>query len=168
MPMDNDQMTKQRKASSPRFVLGMAIVCVLASGYPFYSAWDARRLGSASEPSTCGILGKSVTAGTDSDGGSDGYYPVVELAHTVDGQRYTREDTGKRYISESDARQSTSELLIGSEVACRYVAGSPAKVVLLEQNPAQFGAMLGFGLFLLAMPIAMFLWERKQPGWRGP
>jgi hypothetical protein len=157
----------KRKAASPRFVLGMAIVCVLASSYPLYVAWQTRRLESASEPSTCEILRKGVRV-SESEDSPDSYYPVVEIAHIVDGQRYTREDSGKRFISESDARQATAHLAIGSEVGCRYVAGSPAEVVALERDPGQFRGMLFFGLFLWVMPLGIFLWERKQPGWRGP
>jgi hypothetical protein len=71
----------ERKAWSPRFVLGTALVCVLASSY--------------------------------------------------------RTDSGKRFIAESEARQATTHLVIGSEIGCRYVAGSPAEVVVLEQNPGQ-------------------------------
>lgn len=80
-------MNPPRKAASPNFVLGLAIVCVLVSTYPFYVAWEAWRLGGASEPSICEVLDKSVDASTDSDNNSSGYYPVVEIAHTVDGQR---------------------------------------------------------------------------------
>lgn len=158
----------KRKAASPGFVLGTAIVCVLASGYTLYFAWQARRLASASEPSTCEILNKDVRVALDSDGATDGYFAVVEIAHTIDGQRHTREDAGKRFLTDSDARQATAHLLIGSEVPCRYVAGSPAEVVVLEQPPGQFAGLLFFGVFLLVMPLGIFLWERRQPGWRGP
>ncbi|HLT39895.1 MAG TPA: DUF3592 domain-containing protein [Enhygromyxa sp.] len=161
-------MSKPRKASSPYFVLGLAVVCVLASTYPLYLAWQARRLGSASEPSTCEVLNKSVDTSTDSDGGTDGYYPVVEIAHTVDGQRHTRKDSGKRFLISSDAWQAIAHLQIGAEIPCRYVAGSPGDVVVFEQDPGQFRGMLLFGLCLWLMPIGVFVWERRLPGWRGP
>jgi hypothetical protein len=161
-------MSKRRKASSPKFVLGVAIVCVLASGYPLYVAWQSNRLGGASEPSTCEILGTTYEQSTDSDGGTDGYYPVVEIAHTVDGQRYTRKDSGKRFSISSDAVNAVKHLRVGDAVPCRYVAGSPELVVVLEQNPKQALGMLIFAGFLWLMPIGMFLWERKQPGWTGP
>lgn len=157
----------KRKPASPGFVLGLAIVCVLAGCFPFYSAWQARRLGSASEPSTCEILSKDVRV-SESEDSADGYYPIIEIAHTVDGERYTREDSGKRFIAESEARAAIAHLVVGSKVGCRYVAGSPAAVVALEQDPGQFRGMLFFGVFLWLMPLGVFVWARRQPGWSGP
>jgi hypothetical protein len=156
------------KTPSPRFVLGLAIVFVAMSAYPFFTAWDAQRLIGASEISTCEVLSKKVESYDDPDGSSNGYYPYVEIAHTIEGQRYVRVDSGKRFITQSDAHQAISQILVGSQLECRYVAGSPADVVLLEQADGQVPGMLIFGVLLWVIPLGIFLWARTRPGWGSP
>ena len=154
------------KGLNRRAVLVLVVVFPLISLYPLYVAWTACRLIGADQPSTCELLDKGVDAPTDQDGSTQGYWPTVEIAHTVDGQRYERKDTGRRFVSESDARASTSGLRVGETIPCRYVAGSPAEVVALEQDPGQVRGMLVFAGILLVIPIGVFVYARTQPAWR--
>lgn len=157
---------KTTNTPSPRFILAMAAVFALVSIYPFFVAWQAHRISGASEPSTCEVLAKRVEAYEDSDGSTNGYYPYLEISHSVDGQRYEREDSGRRFISESDARAAITEFVVGAQIECRYVTGSPAEVIALEQDDGQVRGMLIFGVLLWVIPLGMFLWARTRPDWR--
>ncbi len=159
-------MGKKKAKASPMFILGLTIVFGLGSAWAFWSAWSAARLSWADQPSTCEVLATRVeSSSAESDGSNERYYPVVELAHSVDGQRYTRADSGPTHLMRIDAREEIRDLRVGQSVDCLYIAGSPADVVYFEERDGQIYGMLVFGSLLLVLPVVAFLFERRKPGW---
>jgi len=134
----------------------MALLCVPAAAMIGFLGWQELRLASASERSMCDVLGV----------GSVGGAPWVILVHTVAGERYERKDLGPAGVTGGAADALIEGLSPGARVECRYPAGKPSLVVYFERDPLN-GQMLAAGAAVLLLLLAgVFLWARRQPGWR--
>ena len=122
----------EKKKISPK-VIALAVTLVLApiAGWLAFGGLQGGRLASASEPSTCSVLG----AGTEAAEGN-GYVPWVILVHTIAGERFERRDEGPPSDSEPEAREAIADLTPGQEVPCRYVTAAPSLVVYFERAPS--------------------------------
>ena len=140
----------EKKKTSPK-VIGLAVTLLLApiAGWLAVGGLQGGRLASASEPSTCSVLGASTES---AEGG--GYVPWVILVHTIAGERFERRDEGPVSDSEPEARQAIADLTPGQEVACRYPTGAPSLVVYFARDPRGADAKLygagGLALVVLA------------------
>ena len=140
-------------ARSKRVSWAIALVVVLAlgpvAGWLAFGGLQGGRLASASEPSTCSVLGASTE---EADGA---HVPWVILVHTIAGERFERRDEGPVSDTEAEARQLVADLSPGQEVPCRYVAGAPSLVVYFERDPGPANLRLmgagGLGLALLVV-----------------
>jgi len=133
-----------------------AVLTPLATGLG-YVGWTELELASASERSTCDVLG--VSAGE----GEGEWQPSVILVHTVAGERFEREDRGPNVASASEANALVEGLVPGARVPCRYPAGKPSLVVYFDRSDTPARAMLA-GAVILAFAIVVALgWARRRP-----
>ncbi|MBO6938386.1 MAG: hypothetical protein JJ863_25685 [Deltaproteobacteria bacterium] len=140
-------------ARSKRVSWAIALVVVLAlgpvAGWLAFRGLQGGRLASASEPSTCSVLGASTE---EADGA---HVPWVILVHTIAGERFERRDEGPVSDTEAEARQLVADLSPGQEVPCRYVAGAPSLVVYFERDPPANLRLMGAGGLGLALLVVI-------------
>lgn len=150
-------MGKKRKRRSPRaVVLIMALLLLPAAAVLGFFGWQELQLASASERSTCDVLGV----------GSMGGAPWVILVHTVAGERYERKDLGPAGVTGDAADALIEGLRPGARVECRYPAGKPSLVVYFERDPLNGQMQLAGSATLLLLIAGAFFWARRQPGWK--
>ncbi len=139
------------QAASPKVVaLVLTLLLGAFAGWLAFNGLRDGRLASASEPSTCSVLGAGIAANEGA------HVPWVILVHTITGERFERRDEGPAKQSAAEARQMIAELTPGEQLPCRYVAGAPSLVVYFERDPASATRKL-YGAAALAAPIALAL-----------
>ena len=139
-------MVDEKKTSPKIVALVVTLLLAPLAGWLALGGLQGGRLASASEPSTCSVLG----AGAEE--GDGGYVPWVILVHTIAGERYERRDEGSPSDTEAEARQAVAELSPGQQVPCRYVAGAPSLVVYFERDPGGASSkLMGAGALALVV-----------------
>lgn len=147
-------MGREKKTALLLLVLAV-LLAPLAAGLGYFG-WKELELASASERSTCDVLGVS-------EGEGEGEWePWVILVHTVAGARFEREDVAPAVGSASEANALVEGLGPGARVPCRYPAGKPSLVVYFERSDSRGQAMLaGAAILVLAMVVAFARARRR-------
>ncbi len=144
------------KQTSPKLI-ALAVTLVLGpiAGWLTFGGVQGGRLASASEPSTCSVLGASTE---EIDGA---HVPWVILVHTIAGERFERRDEGPAAESEAEAREAIEDLTPGQQVPCRYVAGAPSLVVYFEREPAGPNLRLHGATALMVLILVTVGWALR-------
>jgi len=155
----------KRRTQSLLVDVVISAASIALSVYMFLETRETDRLSNADVRSTCEVLSFGVTdsASEPGAGGNATYHsPFVELAHTVDGERYTRVDSGMNYKSSMSANELVRDMRVGQLLECRYVAGSPGDVVYFHQTETSIAAGYGFAAFLLVIPLMVLTSRRRR------
>ena len=144
-------------------MLASGIVAAVGLVFLGIGIWLVRKLqASRSWPTVDGTVTgarvvRKVTTGTEDEGESVSYVPVVEYRYELNGQTYTSARIAfaeSGYGSFGRAEQNLAKYPAGGAVKVLYDPANPASAVLECRNPLAW-VMLIVGIVILAVAVAL-------------